>query len=408
MTTYSRGFLHKRRKSANSDIYIWQAVIIVTEDDGSHRQMSKRTDIECTPPKPEERGKRQKPIGKGAKRALDFLNEWRDELIAAAAASPSFHPASVDLNVAEYVDRYFDTLSVEPGTLEGYRAYLPRISRLNMPIAELTPTHVQHWIDQLKAEGTGSSILRKTYDQLRYACRWGVTMRELPTNPCDGVKPPKRTETMPNPLAIEDVPGLVDKLNAIRPFEPVLADAALLSLNTGMRRGEVAGLRFRDIYDDSIHINHVVAKKSGGSYLKNYPKNRERRVVPLNDTLREIVERRKQAAGIEGDALGDCFVFASPESPLQFPSLDVLSRKFTAFSKAHVLLGVEDELLTFHDLRDTFATIALTSGIDLVTVAAILGHKDTTTTLRHYAHFLPSKNIDAMHKMGNLLGGTAA
>ena len=52
--------------------------------------------------------------------------------------------------------------------------------------------------------------------------------------------------------------------------------------------------------------------------------------------------------------------------------------------------------------------MALTNGVDLITVAAILGHKNTATTLKHYAHYLPNKNITAMQKMGKLFSGDTA
>ena len=69
------------------------------------------------------------------------------------------------------------------------------------------------------------------------------------------------------------------------------------------------------------------------------------------------------------------------------------------------LVGVEGKPLRFHDLRDTFATSALVNEVPVVTVASILGHKDANTTFRHYSHFIPSKNKEAMGFMGKLLNG---
>ena len=407
MAEYSQPHVRKRRTSKNSDTWVWQATVNVTDADGKSRQLTKNTPYECAPPRPGEkpsRGRRVEPTGKNAKLAVDFARQWRDGLVAGDAAA-SADP--VGISVVDYVKRYYGTLDVEPGTLDGYRGFLPRIALLDMPIDKLTSTDVQRWVDVLREEGTGTSVLRKTFDQLKYACRYGVRMRELAYNPCDAVKAPRRSETMPNPLDPENVPDLICKLETMRPFDPVTADAALWSLNTGMRRGEVCGLRFRDI-DDAIHVNNVVAKASNKNYLKNYPKNRERRVVPLNDTLRSIVERRKAVFGACNADLDDCFFFADPRQPTTFLCIDVLTRRFTSFSKCHGFVGVEGDLLTFHDLRDTFATTALINGVDVVTVAAILGHKSIQTTLKHYAHFLPSKNVATMQMMDGLLNGNAA
>lgn len=71
------------------------------------------------------------------------------------------------------------------------------------------------------------------------------------------------------------------------------------------------------------------------------------------------------------------------------------------------IVGVAGVKPRFHDLRDTFATQALVHGIDVVTVASILGHRNTSTTLKYYARWMPNANASAMAKMDGIVGGAS-
>lgn len=402
MTKYTQPYVRKRRVSRHSDNWVWQAIMFATDASGKPRQMTKNTPHDCDAPKQTEkpsRGRRNIPTGRNAKLALDWASQWRDELVAKDATSPA-NPTT--LSVADFVSRYFSSLDVEPGTLEGYQAMLGRIALLDKPITDLTPTDVQHWVTGMQSSGVGRSILRKTFDQPRYACSWGVKIQELSFNPCDAIKRPKRGETMPNPLPTSEVPRLIKALNDMRMFDAQLCDTALFALNTGMRRGEIAALRFIET-DDCIHVNHTVAKRKGGGFLKDYPKNGHRRIVSHSDAARQIIEARRALFKSANTYSDNAFVFADPKTPNTFLSLDMISRKFASFAKSHAFIGVEGKIITFHHLRDTFATTALIGGVDIVTVASMLGHRDTATTLRHYAHFLPDHNAEAMQRVSELL-----
>lgn len=393
------------RKSGKRGKWSWEAVVYDRENGGKAR--TKRLGIDCDPPKEGETaaGSRTTPSGKGSKAALEAAAAWREELIASEATGTS--PAGDDgMTVPEFVQAYWQTLDVEPGTLRGYQYEFKHIDcpLLRVPIAELTPTLVEAWKAQL-AETTGASMARKSFDQLKWACDWGVRLRLLTANPCDPVKAPRKPNREPTPLDEENLTKLQKAVADLRDDDPLLADCIEFALLTGMREGELCALTWGRVQGKSVDVAEVVARGNSGSYIKPYPKNREQRSIPRNKAIDAVLERRRAAQEAVRDDLDGCYVFARPLDAEQFPSAMYLSKKWSGFIAGRGIKTVGGTKPRFHDLRDTFATHALTNGIDVVTVAAILGHKDTATTLRKYARWLPNKNAEAMEKMGDVLGG---
>ncbi len=413
MTTYTDGTIRKRN---NHGKWEWQALIIAKED-GKKRQKTKMLGIPCDPLTQEERGsgRRNTPKGKGARQALTALKKWRDELIqdetlksqAQAAQGPNTSKL-----VPDYVRYYWDSRNIEPGTRQHYEYLMKHIDcpLLQVPIADLTPTTVQEWKRWMEEQGVGASVQNKCFNQLKYACKFAVEMQQLDKNPCTPVKAPKRTHHEPNPLDEDAVTTIREKLDEIRESNPVMADAATLALLTGMRQGEICALRWDDVDGASdgtltghIHVRNVIAGGPKGNYIKDYPKNRERRDVPINDPMREVLARRLADCKEFVDDVTGTFVFPRTADPWSYASPSYLSKQWSMFARMSKVVGVNGKPPRFHDLRDTFATQALIHGIDIVSVASILGHRDTSTTLRHYARWLPNSNVAAMDRMGDVL-----
>jgi integrase len=154
---------------------------------------------------------------------------------------------------------------------------------------------------------------------------------------------------------LDPFPGIADS-NYIDHLKPLV----LLALNTGLRRGELFSLEWRDI--DFLHNRLTVrAAASKGAKIRH---------LPLNANARDVLKRwQKQTS----------------DSGLVFPGkkgnrLDNIS---TAWRKLITDAEVED--FTFHDLRHDFATKTLKAGADIVTVSKLLGHSDLKMTLR-YSH----------------------
>lgn len=150
-------------------------------------------------------------------------------------------------------------------------------------------------------------------------------------------------------------------------LKPVLK----VALHTGMRRGEILGLRWDDVDLDAGTIR-VVRTKSG-----------KMRLIPLNDVLLEEFEKLRRAGG-EGEPV--------------FPHKSVRS----AFEGACRRAGIKN--LRFHDLRHTFATRLVERGVDLITIKELLGHSSVTITER-YTHSFKEQKRNAVRALGEKEAG---
>jgi len=192
---------------------------------------------------------------------------------------------------------------------------------------------------------------------------WGRYSGE---NPVKKVKMLRENNTRTRFLEQEEIIALLS--NCQGGLKPIVVTA----LNTGMRLGEILGLRWQDI-----------DLPRGIMFLRD-TKNGEQREVPMNENVRSalsFIPRYETSA----------FVFCHKDGS---PFRDIRSPFFTALKKS----GIKD--FRFHDLRHTFASHLVMSGVDLNTVRELLGHKTLQMTLR-YSHLSPNhkkRAVDILNK----------
>lgn len=154
-------------------------------------------------------------------------------------------------------------------------------------------------------------------------------------------------------------------------LKPIL----LMALHTGMRRGEILNLRWKQV-DFEKRLVTVLLTKSG----KN-------RLIPLNDVLMADLARLK-ASQCKGE-----LVFANPRTGLPYTEVK------KSFKGACKKVGITD--LRFHDLRHTFATRLIQAGVDIITVKELLGHYSIRMTQRytHSNQFQKKMAVDRLARM---------
>jgi integrase len=193
----------------------------------------------------------------------------------------------------------------------------------------------------------------------------------ITTNPFTRVKllhVPERTERI---LAKEEEDRLLEACNQVR--SPFLRSSVLIALNTGMRKGEIYGLRWEQVYlaDRYIHV-------------QNGKTNESDRRIPMNEVVQELLSELWKRR--HGD-----FVFHSPRKKgEQFRDPKV------GFMKAVKLAKIPH--IRFHDLRHTFATRLVRSGVDIVTVEHLLGHSNVKLTSR-YARSAADAKMEAVKRL---------
>lgn len=182
------------------------------------------------------------------------------------------------------------------------------------------------------------------------------------------------------------------------PLEPLYT----LALTTGMRLGELLGLRWQAVEGADLQVRVTLTRTVGGWSLTEPKTPRSRRRIALSTTaitaLRRQRARHAEARLRAGDAWTDCgLVFTDAFGGPLFGSRITERRLRPALKKAGL------PLIRFHDLRHTAATLMLTAGVHPKVVSEMLGHSSVAITLDRYSHVIPTMQEEAALQMDRLL-----
>lgn len=349
---------------------------------------------------------------KSKKTLEDELAAWQRAMEAEAAleAERKANPAHF-LTVREYVEGYIaeNAQSVTPATTTGYKKLLnglisPSIG--DIELEELKPSDVAAWLTSERESGKYSAVtLRKAFMLLKSAMKQAVERDVLSKDPMRTVKAPKADEGKPNALD-ERGRGMVASFVDIQPADSV-SIAIRLALFTGMRQGEVCGLRWRNV--DTAARTLTVCESIGraskadlkgngtnldfsGLYIKAPKTKKSIRTIAYPESVARALMARRAEAEAECMAAGvpfsgELFVCGTPDGNPMHPQQ--LFRRWTATAEALGLVGTQGNRPTFHDLRHTYATTAISHGIDVKTVSESMGHTNAAMTLNRYADVDP-------------------
>ena len=238
------------------------------------------------------------------------------------------------------------------------------------------------------------------FNTLRTILRWGVKMGMLVRNAADAVEPPRFERKEMRAL---DPAGVARLLEAAQGTD--LRAVTAVAIGTGLRRGELLALRWSDVNLDArrLTVHRSLETVKGVTRTKPPKTARSARTIALPlfvaELLREEHHRQelRGARAIKRNEGG--WVFARPDGSPWEPG--AFSLAFARFVKSAKLPHVR-----FHDLRHSFGTLALASGVDLQTVSRALGHESTAITSRIYLHAIESLNEDAAARIDALLRST--
>lgn len=338
------------------------------------------------------------------------LEEWRAEMegVAVAEARAKEGPQGVYKTIDAYLESKRG--EVEASTESGYRYTAEKVIKAflpDMPLTDLTTEAVRTW--QRRAFAHYSPVVcNKGLTLLRSVMNDAVNLGLIQRDPTRGVKPKKKGPTTHNTLDRHEMQRVVSIIEACGD-EPALL-AAEMALLTGLRRGEVCALRWRDIDLEGGKISVSEAIGRGGSmfYVKDPKTAESARTVWVPETLVKALERRRAsvaaqfaAAGVPFDA--SCFVLGDISGNYISPQL--VSNRWRAFAEGAGIVGTLGKRPRFHDLRHTWATQAVAANIDIKTVSAALGHANAAMTLNIYADATPRQKQAAAKTMQGVLTG---
>lgn len=324
------------------------------------------------------------------------------------------------LTVQAFMDQwiaYKQRGGLKPNTVQSYRdtakRYItPQLGRVKLD--KLRPLDVEHMLTSLRKEGKSASLLAYTLRVLRMALKQAVMWQMLPRNVAEAVRSPKVERAEMQVWTAKEVADFLDATQTHR-----LHAAFYLALMTGMRRGELMGLKWEDIDFDKRRLtvrNNLVEVQGEGVEGKtragkatvssrravlSTPKTKNsRRVIVLSPgTIAKLQEHkvRQQAERVAAaEAWAEQgFVFANPLGQPTNP--DVLSNAYETLVKR---AGVKR--IRFHDLRHTAASLMISRGLSAKVVSERLGHADVGFTMRVYTHLYDEQREEAAFDLSDL------
>jgi integrase len=309
------------------------------------------------------------------KRAAEVV----DELTVDAKRTDAKRPTVAQL-LDDWIERGADKKS--PRTTSSYRRRAKKIARKfgSVRADQLTPDMIDAWYAELRRAGTSPAEVLELHRAFSAALQWARKLRRIPEAATEFVETPKHQPAKVDPPR----PDVVIELLTNLPDHEWARCVALLVL-TGMRRGEVVGLRWEDLDPPFLWVRHSVVEEVGVErvIVQPFPKSRDHRRIELHAaTVAVLEQQRSYALASNGGKLPD-WVFPDWDSwRLRDPRRPgSVSRSWVRYRKRHG--GAKVNL---HSLRHFHATQALAAGARVHDVADQLGHKDVATTIRIYGH----------------------
>ena len=310
-----------------------------------------------------------------------------------------------EITVGEWVEIWlqnYGKMTMHASTYETYEGNLrihvrPKIG--DIKLCKLTSLKLQQFFKALLENGRiarkesakqpkGLSV--KTVSNIRTmlysAFEKAIAEKLLQQNPCAGCKLPKEQKKEMRILDPEQIGRFFEEARNSGKYEFYYTE-----LMTGLRRGELLGLKWSDVNfrEQTVTVQRQILRVNGE--VKEYPLKTKNayRVLALPDQMTELF-RHMKAQSVSP------YLFPSPTGEAQDP--DSILKMFHRILKRAGL-----EQIRFHDLRHTFATLALQNGVDYKTLSGMLGHYSVAFTLDTYTHITPEMKRDAANRIGNVL-----
>lgn len=311
------------------------------------------------------------------------------------------------MTLGEWLDKWLDEymiFTIRESTLDSYRAMVknqvkPFIG--GKQIASLTTADMQKFYNKIKKEGRvrehpihgktlADSMVRGVHMMLHEALDTAVKERLIAKNPTNGTTVPKCNYPEKQILGDSQLDTFLEAIKGEEYWDAFF----YVEVMTGLRRGEICGLKWQDINfeENKLQVKRSVSVKKGGGVSIGETKTETGvRCIQMPPSVAELLKSKKQTAITE-------WVFPNfmhPEQPIS-PA--------TAYRKLKIILKHAGlPLIRFHDLRHTFATHATHGGVDPKTLAGILGHTNASFTLDTYTHVTSDMQKAASNIVGNIM-----
>lgn len=368
-------FKRTRKRKDGSTVVMWAAEVTIGSTEGGKQ-------------------KRKTVYGSTQREVLDKIAEIKGQL---AEGTFSDTRTTISAYLAQWLS--MKKLEVKPRSYQYYSDYIrlyinPHLGRIEL--SRLSATHIEQMMKAV-AESVSKDAANKARNVLTGALKKAVRQGLIPRNPAEAVD---RLTHEPREMTLWTPDQVLKFLEIAEPHR--LYAAFYLALTTGMRHGEILGLRWQDIEDDVITVRQSVINVKGAQYEVSTPKTKRgiRRVVIDPATLETLNEHRQRQDGerlAAEDAWRDSgLVFTNELGDMLVP------RNFDRVWYG-LLRKSGNPKIRFHDLRHLHVSLLVRRGLDPRTVADRVGHTDPAFTLKQYSHMFESQRRTAAVGLDDLL-----
>lgn len=309
------------------------------------------------------------------------------------------------MNYAQWLSEWLEVYekpSIKPKTYLRYNQIINQhiIASLGKyRIQELTPPVLQEYTLSLLQRGnlknsrglrpnSVNAILNVIKNSLKTACAVG----KVRVSPCDSLRRPKVRENRITCFSVAEQKKIEEEILS---RGDVRLYGVIVCLYTGLRLGELLALEKTDVnlFDCTVSVTkscHDGVDENGRfARITDTPKTaNSNRVIPVPRQILPVIERMYKESPTK------LLISFSTGNPVAVRSYQ------RSFERLLIRLKIAHK--GFHSLRHTFATRALECGMDVKTLAEVLGHKNPSVTLKHYAHSLTEHKNAMMNKLGEL------
>ncbi len=298
------------------------------------------------------------------------------------------------MTLSEWLDQWLENMTdtLRPNTLRNYHSYIENHIKPGLgdkQLARITPKDVQRFYEKL-SDRLASGTVRRIHTTLHGALKAAQQTHLIASNPTEQITAPRFSYGTKQILTDEQL----DVFMKVIAEDEVWCDFFYTELTTGLRRGEICGLKWED-FDEvagTLKVCRTVYRETGSGLTTGDTKTSAgtRKIVLPASTVQALRERKKSALAE--------WIFPNPLKPEQPTNPGTAYRQLKILLKRAGLPSIR-----FHDLRHTFATHALVSGVDVKTLSGILGHTRAAFTLDTYTHTTGDMQKRASEVVGDFL-----
>ena len=308
--------------------------------------------------------------------------------------------------VSEWLDTWlkdYKKMELRQTTWESYEYIIrmhinPEIGATN--IQSLRPENLQKLYRDKVESGLSARTVRYIHQVMSSALKQAVKNQLILRNPADATVPPKLEQKDVSAMNGEDLSKFLSTLDALTDKRLIRsAPAFKVLLGTGLRRGELLGLRWRNVDFDNRTIEIEEGLVSVKDNLRSYqnPKtDQSKNIIPMSEYVAEVLQTHWLEMSFEGNAEMDKPVFCTKQGAPIIPKN--FNRTYYSLRKK---AGISEDI-NLHALRHTFATHLLEKGVSLKVIQELLRHTKISTTADIYTDVSRTVKKTEVDKLNDL------